>query len=58
MALCGAALQNGAFAQAIRPPTVPEGSSRLRIVSLASHTEDELRTAADAFAAAAVASAR
>jgi glycine C-acetyltransferase/8-amino-7-oxononanoate synthase len=52
-ALCGASLRRGAFAQAIRPPTVPEGSSRLRIVSTAAHSEADLREAADAFAAAA-----
>jgi glycine C-acetyltransferase/8-amino-7-oxononanoate synthase len=53
MALCEAALRHGAFAQAIRPPTVPEGSSRLRVVSLASHTPEDLKSAAGAFAAAA-----
>jgi glycine C-acetyltransferase/8-amino-7-oxononanoate synthase len=58
MALCAEALRRGAFAQAIRPPTVPEGSSRLRVVSMATHRPDELRLAADAFAAAAVDSAR
>ena len=52
-ALCEASLRRGAFAQAIRPPTVPEGSSRLRIVSTAAHSEADLREAADAFAAAA-----
>jgi 8-amino-7-oxononanoate synthase len=51
MALCAEALRRGAFAQAIRPPTVPEGSSRLRVVSMATHTEDELLAAAGAFAA-------
>ena len=46
MALCETALQKGVFAQAIRPPTVPEGTSRLRLVAMATHTEDDLRHAA------------
>ncbi len=53
MALCEDALRHGAFAQAIRPPTVPEGTSRLRAVAMASHSEDELRTAARVLRAAA-----
>jgi 8-amino-7-oxononanoate synthase len=44
-ALCEAALHGGVFAQAIRPPTVPEGTSRLRVVAMASHTEEDLRQA-------------
>jgi glycine C-acetyltransferase/8-amino-7-oxononanoate synthase len=46
MAICEAALEGGVFAQAIRPPTVPEGTSRLRLAVMASHTKDELRDAA------------
>jgi glycine C-acetyltransferase/8-amino-7-oxononanoate synthase len=46
MALCEAALERGIFAQAIRPPTVPEGTSRLRLVAMASHTEDALQESA------------
>jgi glycine C-acetyltransferase/8-amino-7-oxononanoate synthase len=53
MALCERALERGAFAQAIRPPTVPEGTSRLRLTVMATHREDELRRAAGAIAAAA-----
>jgi 8-amino-7-oxononanoate synthase len=41
------ALERGVFAQAIRPPTVPPGSSRLRLAVMASHTKTELREAAD-----------
>ena len=46
MAICEAALERGVFAQAIRPPTVPHGTSRLRLAVMASHTKDELREAA------------
>jgi glycine C-acetyltransferase/8-amino-7-oxononanoate synthase len=46
MRVCEAALERGVFAQAIRPPTVPEGTSRLRLAVMASHTKAELREAA------------
>jgi glycine C-acetyltransferase/8-amino-7-oxononanoate synthase len=46
MRICEAAIQEGVFAQAIRPPTVPPGTSRLRLAVMASHTKDELREAA------------
>ncbi len=46
MAICEAALEHGVFAQAIRPPTVPEGTSRLRLAVMASHEKAELREAA------------
>jgi 8-amino-7-oxononanoate synthase len=44
--LCDRALRDGVFAQAIRPPTVAEGSSRLRLTVMATHRADELRGAA------------
>jgi 8-amino-7-oxononanoate synthase len=44
------ALEKGIFAQAIRPPTVPDGSSRLRLAVMASHTRSELRDAAHVLA--------
>ncbi len=46
MALCERSLEGGVFAQAIRPPTVPAGSSRLRLAVMATHRADELRAAA------------
>jgi 8-amino-7-oxononanoate synthase len=47
-AICEAALRRGVFAQAIRPPTVPRGSSRLRLTVMSTHLERELRSAAAA----------
>jgi glycine C-acetyltransferase/8-amino-7-oxononanoate synthase len=46
MALCERILERGVFAQGIRPPTVPEGSSRLRFTVMATHRADELEQAA------------
>jgi glycine C-acetyltransferase/8-amino-7-oxononanoate synthase len=51
--LCEAVLGRGVFAQAIRPPTVAQGTSRLRLAVMASHTAEELREAARVIGAAA-----
>jgi len=53
MALSERLLERGVFAQGIRPPTVPEGSSRLRFTVMATHDPDELRDAARQAGAAA-----
>ena len=49
MALCERLLEHGVFAQGIRPPTVPAGTSRLRVTLMATHTVDHLERAARAF---------
>jgi 8-amino-7-oxononanoate synthase len=53
LALCQGALERGVFAQAIRPPSVPAGTARLRLTAMASHTPAELRRAAHALGEAA-----
>ena len=40
-----ALLENGIFAQGIRPPTVPAGSCRIRFTIMATHQSDELEKA-------------
>jgi 8-amino-7-oxononanoate synthase len=45
-----AALEQGVFAPALRPPAVPEGGARLRLTVMASHTKAELREAAQVLA--------
>jgi glycine C-acetyltransferase/8-amino-7-oxononanoate synthase len=52
VAACRRALDAGVYAQAIRPPTVPDGTSRLRLTVMAGHTPEELRRAAAVIARA------
>ena len=49
MELCERLLERGVFAQGIRPPTVPPGTSRLRITLMATHTEEQIGRALKAF---------
>jgi 8-amino-7-oxononanoate synthase len=51
--ICEHALTHGVFAQAIRPPTVPVNTSRLRLAVMASHRDEELRAGARVIAEAA-----
>ena len=52
MALGTALEQSGFLVGAIRPPTVPEGKSRLRITLSALHTSEQVKALLDALAAA------
>jgi 8-amino-7-oxononanoate synthase len=47
MAICERLLDGGVFAQAIRPPTVPPGTCRLRLTAMATHRLDDLEHAAE-----------
>jgi 7-keto-8-aminopelargonate synthetase-like enzyme len=53
LALCERVLEGRVFAQAIRPPTVPAGTSRLRLAVMATHRLDELHAAASVIGRAA-----
>ncbi len=48
LALADHMLTAGVFLLAIRPPTVPEGTSRLRATLMATHTDAQIDTALDA----------
>lgn len=51
MALSAALLDRGVFVHGIRPPTVPPGTSRLRVTPMATHSEAQIRSALEAFEA-------
>jgi 8-amino-7-oxononanoate synthase len=46
MAVSKALFDRGVFVHGIRPPTVPEGTGRLRLTLMATHTKQMIRTAA------------
>jgi 8-amino-7-oxononanoate synthase len=49
MQLSESLLEHGVFAQGIRPPTVPVGTSRLRITLMATHTREQIDQALKVF---------
>lgn len=51
MTLSRSLFERGVFVQGIRPPTVPAGTSRLRITPIATHSQAQLDRALEAFAA-------
>jgi 8-amino-7-oxononanoate synthase len=50
LAFADALFRRGVLVQAIRPPTVPAGTARLRVTPMATHTRAQLDRALDAFA--------
>jgi 7-keto-8-aminopelargonate synthetase-like enzyme len=52
LALADALLARGVLGHAIRPPTVPAGTARVRLTPMAVHTDAQIGHVLDAFAAA------
>jgi 8-amino-7-oxononanoate synthase len=50
MQLSAKLLERGVFVQGIRPPTVPEGTARLRLTPMATHRPEHIERAIGAFA--------
>jgi len=50
MQLSAKLLERGVFVQGIRPPTVPQGTARLRLTPMATHRPEHIERAIDAFA--------
>ena len=53
MRLSAKLLDRGVFVQGIRPPTVPEGTARLRLTPMATHQPEQIERAIQAFASVA-----
>ena len=58
LALARAVRAGGAWVPAIRPPSVPDGTARLRATVMATHTDEHIALAVDAFAAARISISR
>ncbi len=52
--ISNALLEQGVLITAVRPPSVPEGTARLRLSTTLAHAEDDLRRAADVIASVAL----
>ena len=52
LALAAALLERGVLVHAIRPPTVPNGTARLRVAPMATHTPAQIARTIEAFAEA------